>query len=87
MPRRNLSDYGLDDNEKLSNCTQEELDFVFQDSYSPWKELEPEDKNSKLRLYVDIDEDLNDRLAEKARELNKSKPELTRELLDRALQN
>ena len=60
---------------------------MFQNSYSPWKELEPEDKNSKLRLYVDIDEDLNYLLTEKARELKKSKSELVRLLLKRSFHN
>ena len=87
MPEKDLNDYGIGENHDLNNCTQEELDFVFQNSYSPWKELEPEDKNSKLRLYVDIDEDLNYLLTEKARELKKSKSELVRLLLKRSFHN
>jgi predicted HicB family RNase H-like nuclease len=85
MPRRNLSDYGLGENQDLSNCKQEELDFVFQNSYSPWKESEPEEREPKVKLNVVINKDLNNRLTEKAKKLNKSKTELVRVLLDRAL--
>ena len=87
MPRKNLNDYGLGENQDLNNCKQDELDFVFQNSDSPWEELEPEEREPKVRLNVDIDEDLNDLLAEKARKLKKSKSELERVLLDRALNN
>jgi hypothetical protein len=47
--------------------------------------LEPEGREPKVRLNVVINKDLNDRLTEKAKKLNKSKTELVRVLLDRAL--
>ena len=76
VPKKDLEDY--------------EQDFVFQNSDSPnsdspWKGLEPEERKPKVRLNVDIDEDLNDLLAEKARKLKKSKSELIRVLLKRSL--
>ena len=52
-----------------------------QNSDSPWEGLEPEERKPKVRLNVDIDEDLNHLLAEKARKLKKSKSELIRVLL------
>ena len=76
MPRKDLNDY-----------EQNENDFVFQNSDSLWEGLEPEERRPKIRINVDVDVDLNDRLAEKARKLKKSKSELIRVLLDRALQN
>jgi hypothetical protein len=85
MPKRNLNDYGLSENQDLNNCKQEELDFVYENSNSPWEELEPEGREPKVRLNVVINKDLNDRLTEKAKKLNKSKTELVRVLLDRAL--
>ena len=75
MPEKDLNDYK----------TQDEKDFVYENSDSPWKGLKPEEREPKVRLNVDIDEDLNDLLAEKARKLKKSKSELIRVLLDRAL--
>jgi hypothetical protein len=60
---------------------QDEKDFVYENSDSPWKGLKPEEREPKVRLNVDIDEDLNDLLAEKARKLKKSKSELVRVLL------
>lgn len=74
MPRKDLDDY-----------EQNEQDFVFENSDSLWEGLEPEEREPKVRLNVDINENLHDRLAEKARKLKKSKSELIRVLLDRAL--
>ena len=74
MPRKDLNDY-----------EQNENDFVFQNSDSLWEGLEPEERRPKIRINVDVDVDLNDRLAEKARKLKKTKSELLRVLLDRAL--
>ncbi|PSO85341.1 MAG: hypothetical protein BRC43_14355 [Cyanobacteria bacterium QS_3_48_167] len=74
MPRKDLNDY-----------EQNEQDFVFENSDSLWEGLEPEEREPKVRLNVDINENLHDRLAEKARKLKKSKSELIRVLLDRAL--
>jgi hypothetical protein len=71
MPRKNMNDY--------------KQDFVFQNSDSPWEGLEPEERKPKVRLNVDIDEDLNDLLVEKARKLKKSKSELVRVLLEWSL--
>ena len=85
MPKRDLNDYGVDKNRDENNYRQDEEDFVFQNSDSLWEELEPEGREPKVKLNVDINKDLNDRLTEKARKLNKSKTELVRVLLDRAL--
>jgi hypothetical protein len=85
MPRKNLNDYGLGENQDLNDHKQEELKFVFQNSDSPWEELEAEDRYPKVKLSVDINEDLDDLLAEKARELKKSKSELVKELLEWSL--
>lgn len=85
VPKKDLEDYGLGENRDFNNCRQDELDFVFQNIDSPWEGLEPEKREPKVRFYVDIDQDLNCLLTEKARELKKSKSELVRELLDRAL--
>ena len=74
MPRKDLNDY-----------EQNEQDLVFENSDSLWEGLEPEEREPKVRLNVDINENLHDRLAEKARKLKKSKSELIRVLLDRAL--
>ena len=77
--------WGIMPKRDLNNYEQNEQDFVFQNSDSPWKGLEPEEREPKVRLNVDIDEDLNDRLDEKARKLKRSKSELMRVLLDRTL--
>ena len=84
MPKRDLNDYGVSEDQDLNNCKQEELNFVFQNSDSPWEGLEPEKRELKVRFYVDIDQDLNCLLTEKARELKKSKSELVRLLLKRS---
>lgn len=52
---------------------------------TPWGDLEPEAKEATVRLNVDIPISLNDRLAEKARQLRKPKTELVRRLLEWAL--
>lgn len=52
----------------------------------PWAELTPEKKEPTIRLNVDIPIALNDKLADKARELRKSKSDLVRELLKWALE-
>jgi hypothetical protein len=87
MPEKDMNDYGIGENHDLNNCTQEELDFIYGNSNSPWEELESEGREPKVKLNVVINKDINDRLTEKARKLNKSKTELVRVLLDRALQN
>lgn len=52
---------------------------------TPWGDLQPEAKEPTVRLNVDIPISLNDKLAEKARELRKPKTELVRRLLEWAL--
>lgn len=52
----------------------------------PWAELEPSQKEATIRLNVDIPIALNDKLADKARKLRKSKSDLVRELLKWALE-
>ncbi|PSO62347.1 MAG: hypothetical protein BRC39_06225 [Cyanobacteria bacterium QH_7_48_89] len=74
MAEKNMNDY-----------KQDEQDFVYENSNSLWEGLEPEERRPKIRINVDVDVNLNDRLAEKARKLNKSKSEIIRVLLDRAL--
>ena len=74
MPKRDLNDY-----------KQDEQEFVYENSDSLWEGVEPEERKPKVRINVDIDEDLNDRLVEKARKLKKSKSEIIRVLLDRTL--
>ena len=72
MPEKDMNDY-------------KKQDFLYGNSESLWEGLEPEERRPKIRINVDVDVDLNDRLAEKARKLNKSKSEIIRVLLDRAL--
>jgi hypothetical protein len=72
MPEKDMNDY-------------KKQDFLYGNSESLWEGLEPEERRPKIRINVDVDVDLNDRLAEKARKLKKSKSELIRVLLDRAL--
>jgi predicted HicB family RNase H-like nuclease len=74
MPKKDLDDYKQDEN-----------DFVYENSNSLWEGVEPEERKPKVRLNVDISENLHDRLVEKARKLKKTKSELLRVLLDRAL--
>ena len=69
----------------MNDYKKNERDFLYENSDSLWEGLEPEERRPKIRINVDVDVDLNDRLAEKARKLNKSKSELIRVLLDRAL--
>ncbi|HEY9659126.1 MAG TPA: hypothetical protein V6C65_11785 [Allocoleopsis sp.] len=56
-----------------------------QQKASPWADLQSPEKTATVRLNVDIPIELNDRLAEKARQLRKPKTELVRRLLEWAL--
>lgn len=51
----------------------------------PWSGLKPPEKEPTVRLNVDIPISLNDKLADKARQLRQPKTELVRKLLDWAL--
>ena len=53
---------------------------------SPWDNLQPIEREATVRLNVDIAVSLNDKLAEKARQLRKPKTELVRHLLEWALE-
>jgi len=52
----------------------------------PWAEMQPEEKEATIRLNVDIPVGLNDKLAERARNLRTSKSDLVRKLLEWALE-
>lgn len=52
---------------------------------NPWESIEVTQKSATVRLNVDIPVELNDLLAEKARQLRKPKTELVRRLLEWAL--
>lgn len=52
---------------------------------SPWADLEAEEREPTIRLNLDIPLALNDKLAEKARKLRKSKADLVRHLLEWSL--
>lgn len=54
-------------------------------SNKPWAELKAEEREPTIRLNVDIPVSINDKLAEKARQLRKPKTELVRRLLEWAL--
>lgn len=56
-------------------------------SKSPWDDLQPIEREATVRLNVDIAVSLNDKLAEKARQLRKPKTELVRRLLEWALEH
>ncbi len=56
-------------------------------SISPWDDLQPVEREATVRLNVDIAISLNDKLAEKARQLRKPKTELVRHLLEWALEH
>lgn len=55
-------------------------------SPDPWAEMETVEREATIRLNVDIPIGLNDKLADKARALRKTKSELVRELLKWALE-
>lgn len=52
---------------------------------NPWADLKANEREPTIRLNVDIPLSLNDKLAEKARQLRKPKTELVRRLLEWAL--
>lgn len=52
---------------------------------NPWADLKANEREASVRLNVDIPLSLNDKLAEKARQLRKPKTELVRRLLEWAL--
>lgn len=54
---------------------------------NPWADLQPIEREATVRLNVDIAVSLNDKLAEKARQLRKPKTELVRHLLEWALEH
>lgn len=54
---------------------------------TPWDSIEVTQKSATIRLNVDIPVELNDKLADKARQLRKPKTELVRKLLEWALKD
>lgn len=52
---------------------------------NPWADLEAAEREPTIRLNLDIPLALNDKLADKARRLRKSKADLVRHLLEWAL--